>query len=421
MVLDSRMFDKVTSLRLLSIILAAAMLALGMPEAAWADDAGECASTTIAADRSAAACRRLADQGKAWAQYNLGVMYDNGRGLPQDYKEAVKWYRKAADQGNADAENNLGASYEDAEGVQQDYDEAVKWYRKAAEQGHARAQTNLGWMYRNGKGVARDDKEAAKWFRKAADQGDARAQNTLGWMYSNGEGVAQDDKEAVRWYRKAADQDYASAQTNLGWMYRNGKGVAQDDKEAIKWYRLAAEQGNANAQHNLGVAYKAGEGVSKDLVQAYVWFDLAAKAYSAGADRDDAIKHRDSVVAEMTPDQIAKAKKIAAEWKPRVRSAQGLQPAPAPPPVTTGEDVLVVSPDIITFFNGAYQRLHPPKAIAVSADGFHMGYSYCEEYRCKIVPSARDLAMQACAQTGGHGCRIFAVGDDIKVKYRIMD
>ena len=38
--------------------------------------------------------------GFAYAQYNLGVMYDNGQGVQQDYKEAVKWYRKAAEQGH---------------------------------------------------------------------------------------------------------------------------------------------------------------------------------------------------------------------------------------------------------------------------------------------------------------------------------
>ena len=46
------------------------------------------------------------------AQYNLGVMYDNGEGVPQDYKEAVKWYRLAAEQGNANAQTNLGNMYE---------------------------------------------------------------------------------------------------------------------------------------------------------------------------------------------------------------------------------------------------------------------------------------------------------------------
>ncbi|NLK41150.1 MAG: sel1 repeat family protein, partial [Planctomycetes bacterium] len=90
---------------------------------------------------------KKAEQGHAAAQYNLGVMYANGQGVPQDYKEAVKWFRKAAEQGDADAQFNLGLMYANGRGVPQDDKEAVKWFRKAAEQGDADAQFNLGLMY----------------------------------------------------------------------------------------------------------------------------------------------------------------------------------------------------------------------------------------------------------------------------------
>jgi len=187
----------------------------------------------------------LAEQGNASAQYNLGVMYDNGDGVAQfDNKEAVKWYRKAAEQGNASAQFSLGFMYAYGQGVVQDYKEALKWYRKAAKQGNASAQFNLGGMYVSGDGVAQDFKEAVKWFRKAAEQGNASAQFRLGLMYDLGKGVVQDYKEAVKWYRKAAEQGVASAQFNLGEMYAYGDGVAQDFKEAVKWYRKAAEQGH---------------------------------------------------------------------------------------------------------------------------------------------------------------------------------
>jgi TPR repeat protein len=77
----------------------------------------------------------LAEQGYARAQYNLGVMYDNGQGIPQDDKLAAQWYRKAAEQGYEYAQNNLGVMYRNGQGVPQDYKLAVQWYRKAAEQG----------------------------------------------------------------------------------------------------------------------------------------------------------------------------------------------------------------------------------------------------------------------------------------------
>ncbi|TSE23937.1 tetratricopeptide repeat protein [Tepidimonas aquatica] len=100
--------------------------------------------------------RPLARQGHASAQYNLGVMYDQGRGVPQDYAEAVKWYRQAAAQGHAKAQSNLGLMYAKGRGVPQDYAEAVKWYRQAAAQGLAAAQYNLGVMYDEGWGVPQD-------------------------------------------------------------------------------------------------------------------------------------------------------------------------------------------------------------------------------------------------------------------------
>ena len=73
--------------------------------------------------------------------------YDNGEGVQQSYAEAVKWYRKVAEQGIAEAQYNLGVCYFYGKGVRRDYAEAVKWYRKAAEQGIAEAQSNLGVCY----------------------------------------------------------------------------------------------------------------------------------------------------------------------------------------------------------------------------------------------------------------------------------
>jgi hypothetical protein len=84
------------------------------------------------------------------------------------------------------------------------------------------------------------------------------------------------------------------------------------------------------------------------------------------------------------------------------------------------DEPILVLPDIIEFYNGTYKSLKPPRAMAVSADGRHMGYSYCPEHRCYIVPSASELAMRACVKAGGSGCRVFAVDDDIKVTYRVM-
>ena len=207
--------------------------------------------------------RMRAEQGDAGAQNNLGVMYALGQGVPRDYREAVRWYRRAAEQGNANAQNSLGWSYSNGRGVPQDDREAVRWYRRAAEQGNANAQNSLGWSYSNGRGVPQDDREAVRWYRRAAEQGYTAAQFNLGLMYKNGRGVSQDDREAVRWFRRAAEQDYAYAQYQLGHMYARGEGVPEDDREAVHWFRRAAEQDYAYAQFSLGNMYDDGRRIDQ--------------------------------------------------------------------------------------------------------------------------------------------------------------
>jgi TPR repeat protein len=228
---------------------------------------------------------------------------------------SVDSLKTRAAQGEAEAQNNLGLRYYKGQGVPQDYAEALKWFRLAAAQGDSHAQTSLGVMYSQGNGIPQDYAEALKWYRLAAAQGNAMAQYNLGNIYNNGKGVPQDSAEAVKWYRLAAAQGYALAQNSLGGMYYNGQGVPQDHAETLKWFHLAAAQGEANAQHNLGNMYVEGLGVPQDYVEAHKWFYLAAATYTEKQERDEAAKRRDIVAARMTPAQIAEAQKRAREWK----------------------------------------------------------------------------------------------------------
>ena len=114
--------------------------------------------------------KRLAQDGNADAQRELGLMYSDGVGVPTDDGEAAKWWRLAADQGHAGGQNGLGWSYLNGKGVQQDFTEAIKWFRLAADQGYADSQANLGQIC-IGKGRSKKNEEAIKWFRLAADQG----------------------------------------------------------------------------------------------------------------------------------------------------------------------------------------------------------------------------------------------------------
>ena len=129
-----------------------------------------------------------ADFQKGYAAYKRG-----------DYATALREWTPLAEQGIARAQSNLGLMYRQGHGVPQDDKTAVKWYTLAAEQGYATAQYNLGWMYDTGRGVPQDDKTAVKWYRLAAEQEDAGAQTGLGAMYATGRGVIQDNVYAHMW------------------------------------------------------------------------------------------------------------------------------------------------------------------------------------------------------------------------------
>ena len=91
---------------------------------------------------STAELRQRAEQGDVNAQYNLGDMYENRRGVPQDYREAVRWYRAAADQGHSEAQNYLGFMYQEGRGVAQDHVQAYLWFDLAASTGFELAIQN---------------------------------------------------------------------------------------------------------------------------------------------------------------------------------------------------------------------------------------------------------------------------------------
>lgn len=123
--------------------------------------------------------RPLAEQGNIEAQFNLGIMFEQGSGVVKDLKEALRWYRLAADQGDAMAQYNVGVYYAQGMGVAKDFKESMRWTRLAAQQGDAVAQFNLGSMYFSGMGVPKDMVAAHMWYNIAAANGDQAAGQAL--------------------------------------------------------------------------------------------------------------------------------------------------------------------------------------------------------------------------------------------------
>lgn len=111
--------------------------------------------------------KAAAEKGHMKAQYRLGLCYDKGRGVPEDDKQAFRWYQKSAAQNFAKAQYQLGKCYKDGEGVEKDKDKAFEYFTKAAKQDNADAQYQLGKAYLKGKGVAADEAKAKHWLKKA--------------------------------------------------------------------------------------------------------------------------------------------------------------------------------------------------------------------------------------------------------------
>ncbi len=156
------------------ITLVLSVMCLAVP--AWADfQAGMDANNRGDYATALREWRPLAEQGDALAQYNLGVLYRKGRGVPQDDVQAQQWYEKAAAQGQAKAQYNLGILYFNGEGVPKDYQQALRWFRLAADQGEALAQTKIAIMYDEGQGVPQNFVQAHKWYNLAATNGDKPA------------------------------------------------------------------------------------------------------------------------------------------------------------------------------------------------------------------------------------------------------
>ncbi len=256
----------------------------------------------------------------------------------RDYATAAQEWRPIAERGDANAEFNLGLLYASGEGVPRDYTQAADWYRKAAEQGVPAAEYNLGILYTQGQGIQRNRAEAARWFKKAADAGIPEAAAALGDLYSSGDGLPKDLAQAGKWYGVAAEKGIPSAQFGLGLL----DDLQQDYPAAIDWYRKAAEAGYAPAMTNLGVLYYNAQGEARDLIEAYAWLERAKEHGDARA--AELLK---STAERMSKKDISRAQQLADEWEPSGQQRQALDPktlflqpqaAPSPIPATAVGD-----------------------------------------------------------------------------------
>lgn len=153
----------------------------------------------------------LALSGPLYADFNTGLAaYEKG-----DFETAIEQWTPLAEKGDMAAQYNLGVIYQNARGVRRDNKRGFYWFRQAAEKGHEKAMLNVAFAYFTGAGVGQNQQEAFIWMRKTADKGVILAQYNLGLMFYNGWGTERNMKAAQAWMELAAKAGMEQAQKKL--------------------------------------------------------------------------------------------------------------------------------------------------------------------------------------------------------------
>lgn len=141
------------------------------------------------------------------------LFYSQGMDMLEsgNYKEAIKAFGRSAKEGNHDAQYQIGLMYLEGKGIAENPEDAAYWFRKAAQNGHAASQFEIGYCFANGIGVQPDARIAAEWFWRAAENGDPDAAFYLARMYRDGIGMTADTEKARKYYKIAADHGLPEA------------------------------------------------------------------------------------------------------------------------------------------------------------------------------------------------------------------
>lgn len=206
-----------------------------------------------------------------------------------NYSNARKIWQALAQRGNAEANFNLGILYEDGLGVSKDMTQALLYYQTAAIAGSFKAQYRLGLLYFVGKKVPLDNIKAKHWLTQAAAGGDRDSIEMLAIL--SGASKSERDSEFLRaetahasadyiqaaniWRRLANENDMIS-RTRLAWLYEKGQGVKRDLNHAAELFRQSALDGDADAQYALAVMLQTGKGQRQDLLESAIWLRRAA-------------------------------------------------------------------------------------------------------------------------------------------------
>lgn len=183
----------------------------------------------------------------AMGQYNLGLIYEHGKGVPIDYTKAQEWYQKSAEHDYPPAMTQLGSLYFKGDLGAVDEQQALYWYKKAASLNEPVALYQMGLFYETSVATKLDFPAAINSYQQAANAGDEKAKAALARIYLYGTGVAKNIEQAQMLYQQLADNNNAYAQYQLGVIYINGLAGAKEVEQGKQWLAKARKNGNIEA------------------------------------------------------------------------------------------------------------------------------------------------------------------------------
>ena len=208
------------------------------------------------------------EEAKKW----LIQAFDNGEidaandlGCIEKGEKAIEWFKKAAEKGHAYAQYNIGRIYQHGEGVETDYEEALKWYNLAASNDFQAAYNNLGVMYAEGKGVQVNFKKAKECYQRSIELDGHYAISNIAHLWFEGNGIEKHVPEAIRLYNDGyAKFNHLFSLLHLADIYLFGIGVSKDYRLAVSLMRKLNRAGIDVICYNLGCAYYHGYGVAQN-------------------------------------------------------------------------------------------------------------------------------------------------------------
>ncbi len=229
--------------------------------------------------------QKQAEEGNANAQSKLGQLYAPIPGAPEmapnesclkkDAQLAVKWLTQAGEGGHSQSALMVGVMYENGWGIPKNIKKAEHWFGKAASLGDSKGMIALGHLYSQEEDKLSDHQAAREWYEKAWAKGDSEAAFYISKLYEKELGIPKDEKMAVDWLQKAVKGGWTQAIYELGLRHVNGQGITQDKESGLALIRKASARRYPDALIWWGKALIKGKDIPADPAQARKLLDRA--------------------------------------------------------------------------------------------------------------------------------------------------